>query len=287
MYILKDYDKTLKKIYKYGDDNQTRTGIVCRSLTGVQCTYDISEHFPLPTVRKYAYKSIFSELLWMLSGSTNINNLEAMGSKIWTAWRDKEFETRNGYADGELGPVYGWQMRHQGGDYSLRNSDPGGFDQVQFIVDELRGNPISRRIMMDLWNAKDVCSDRVKLPPCHFNFYLNVDSKKRLTGILTQRSGDWLPGISANIFFYSALTYMLAQQCELTPYKLIHNIHNAHIYLNQDEAVKQYITATNNIIPDSPKLILNKAKDIFSYTLDDFNIIDYNPGPSIKVPVAV
>jgi thymidylate synthase len=285
MYILNEYDKALKDILELGDDNPTRTGIVCRSLTGVQCSYDISTHFPIPTKRRYAYKSIFAELLWMLSGSTNVNDLERMGSKIWSAWKDKEFEKRNGYNDGELGPLYSFQMRHQGGDYNLRDSNPGGFDQIQYLVDELRNNKHSRRIMMDLWNAKDVCSDRVKLPPCHFNFYLNVDSKDRLTGILTQRSGDWLPGVSANIFFYSAFIYMLAQQSGLKPYKLIHNIHNAHIYLNQIEAVEEYLSREDR--PSSPILKLNKAKDIFSYALDDFVVEDYNPLDKIKVPVAL
>jgi thymidylate synthase len=285
MYILNDYDETLKEIVANGDDNQTRTGIICRSLTGVQCSYDISEYFPLPTKRQYAYKSIFSELLWMLSGSTNVNDLEAMGSKIWSAWKNKDFEEKNGYSDGELGPIYGFQMRHQGGDYLLRKTNPGGFDQVSYIVNELKTNKNSRRIMMDLWNAKDVCSDKVALPPCHFNFYINIDSKDRMTGILTQRSGDWLPGVSANVFFYSAFIYMLCQQTGYKPYKLIHNIHNAHIYMNQMEAVEEYLS--RNESPDSPKLILNQAKDIFSYSLDDFVVAGYNPLPKIKVPVAV
>lgn len=282
-YILKPYDDVLEKILNEGDDNPTRTGIICRSLTGVQCHYDISEYFPIPTRRYYAYKSIFKELLWMLSGSTNVNDLEKMGSKIWSAWKDPNFEKKHGYKDGELGPIYGHQMRYFGGEYGSDN--PGGFDQVSFLVNELKNNRYSRRIMMDLWNPNDVCSDRVKLPPCHFNFYCNVDSKDRLTGILTQRSGDWLPGVSANIFFYSAFIYMLAQQTGYKPYKLVHNVHNAHIYINQLDAVKEYLSRKET--PSSPKLVLNKAKDIFSYEINNFVITNYNPLEKINVPVAV
>lgn len=290
MYLLQDYDKNLDLILKDGNHKCNRTGIDTLSLFGLQGRYKIDEYFPLPTKRKYFYKSIFAELLWMLSGSTNVNDLEAMGSKIWTAWRDKDFEEKNGYPDGELGPIYGFQFRHFNGDHGLKISgsedfiNHAGIDQVKYVVEELKNNKFSRRILINLWNASDMLSDKIRLPTCHYSFQLLVDNQDRLTGILTQRSGDWLPGISANIIFYSAFIYMLAQQCGLKAHELIHNVSDAHVYLNQLKAAEEYLSRPEI---DCPKLILKPASDIFSYTLDNFEIIDYNPGPVIKVPVAV
>ena len=284
MYILKDYDINLEKIINEGIRKPNRTGVDTISLFGLQGRYRIDEYFPIPTRRKYVYKSIFAELLWMLSGSTDVNDLEKMGSKIWSAWRDKKFEQENGYNDGELGPIYGFQFRHFGGDYNLRKSDPEGVDQVSFIINELKTNKYSRRIIINLWNPIDVLTNKVKLPPCHYSFQIIVDSHDRLTGILTQRSGDWLLGVSANIFFYSAFLYMIGQQTGLTPFELVHNVSDSHVYVNQLDAANEYLKRPEI---DSPRLILRKAKDIFSYTLDDFEIVDYNPLASIKVPVAI
>jgi thymidylate synthase len=284
MYILEDYDKHLLAILRDGEVNSNRTITDTFNLFGLQSCYKINKVFPIPTKRKYPYKSIFAELLWMLSGSTNINDLEKMNSKIWTPWRDKAFEERNGYADGELGPIYGWQFRHSGGDYNLRHSNPGGVDQVAYVVDQLRNNKLSRRILINLWNPTDMLSDKVKLPCCHYSFQLLVDNRDRLTGILTQRSGDWLPGVSANIVFYSAFIYLLAQQCNLRPYQLIHNVSNAHIYVDQGGAADEYLQRP---VIDSPTLIIEPAKDIFSYTLDHFKVENYQCGEPIKIPVAV
>ena len=284
MYILKDYDINLEKIINEGIRKPNRTGVDTISLFGLQGRYRIDEYFPIPTRRKYVYKSIFAELLWMLSGSTDVNDLEKMGSKIWSAWRDKKFDQENGYNDGELGPIYGFQFRHFGGDYNLRNSDPEGVDQVRYIINELKTNKYSRRIIINLWNPIDVLTNKVKLPPCHYSFQIIVDSHDRLTGILTQRSGDWLLGVSANIFFYSAFLYMIGQQTGLTPFELVHNVSDSHVYVNQLDAANEYLKRPEI---DSPRLILRKAKDIFSYTLDDFEIVDYNPLASIKVPVAI
>lgn len=287
-YIMQPYDDALKYIVENGERRSNRTGIDTLSVFGMQTRYRIDEHFPILTKRKMFYKSIFAELLWMLSGSTDVNDLEALGSKIWTAWRDKEFETKHGYADGKLGPIYGWQMRHFGADYSKwrHTFPPGeeGFDQVKYVVNELKTNKTSRRIIMNLWNAPDVCSDKVRLPPCHVMFQLSVDNKDRLSGMLTQRSCDKMPGAPANVQFYSAFIYMLAQQCGFIPYEFIHSMGDAHIYVNQLEAVEEYLARPE--IP-SPKLKLNNPGNIFAYTLNDYEIIDYNPGAVIKVPVAV
>lgn len=278
-YILQDYDSNLEKIISQGIQKPNRTGTDTLSLFGLQGRYTIDQYFPLPSRRKYAYKSIFAELLWMISGSTNVNDLENMGSKIWTAWRDKDFEIRNNYQDGDLGPIYGHSFRNFGGPYK-----GSGFDQISYVISELKTNKYSRRALINLWDPSVMTTDKVKLPTCHYSFQLLVGENDQLTGVLTQRSGDWLPGVSANIFFYSAFLYMIAQQTNLKPYQLIHNVADAHLYVDQIDAAKEYLSRP---IIDSPKLILNKKPDIFSYTLDDFQIIDYNPGPSIKIPVAV
>ena len=285
MYIMEEYDDILKKILKKGIRKSNRTGVDTLSLFGTQSRYKIDEYFPILTKRKLFPKSIFAELLWMLSGSTNVNDLEKMGSKIWTAWRDPEFEKRNNYNDGEFGPIYGWSFRHFGGDYSKRHlKDQNGFDQINYIVNELRTNKMSRRLLINLWDPNVMTSDKVRLPCCHYSFQLSVDNNDNLSGMLTQRSCDLPVGSPANIYFYSALIYMFAQQCNLNPYELIYSCADAHIYVNQINAVEEYLSRPNI---DSPKLSLNKANDIYSYKLEDFVVNEYNPAPAIKFEVAV
>jgi thymidylate synthase len=286
MYVLQDYDKTLEKIINEGMRKPNRTGIDTLTLFGVSCRYRIDEFFPIPTKRKAFYKSIFAELLWMLSGSTNINKLEQMGSKIWSAWRDPEFAKRNNYGIDELGPIYGWSFRHFGADYEGEwyKDDDFGFDQVSYLINELKANKYSRRALINLWDPRVMTTDKVRLPCCHYSFQVLVDEQDRMTGILTQRSGDWLPGISANIFFYSAFLYMIGQQTGYKPYELVHNVADAHCYVNQLDAAKEYLARPER---DAPKLNLQKARDIFSYQVEDFVVEGYSPGEVIKVPVTV
>jgi thymidylate synthase len=283
-YILGDYDEALANILNKGIRKSNRTGTDTLSLFGVSCRYRIDEYFPIPTKRKSYYKSIFAELLWMLSGSTNINDLNELGSKIWDFWRDPKFESKNDYEEGDLGPIYGWSFRNFGKDYNSGGYNTKGFDQVSYLINELKTNKYSRRALINLWDPRVMTTDKVKLPCCHYAFQVLVDNEDRLTGILTQRSGDWLPGVSANIFFYSAFLYMIAQQTGYKPYELIHNVADAHVYVNQIDAAKKYLLRSEI---NSPKLKLNKAKDIFSYKVDDFIIEDYSPGEAIKVPIAI
>lgn len=279
MYILKDYDTTLHNIINRGHFVPSRGGNTL-SIMGAHCRYNISEYFPIPTRRKVYYKSIFAELLWMISGSTNINDLNSLGSKIWDFWRDPEFEKSNNYQNGDLGPIYGHSFVNFGGDYKSNN----GFNQIQYLIDELLKNKFSRRALINLWDPTVMTTSKVKLPTCHYSFQVVVDANDNATGILTQRSGDWLPGVSANVYFYSAFLYMICQQTNLKPYELIHNVANAHVYENQIDSVKKYLSQPE---VDSPKLELKKAKDIFSYSLEDFNIVNYNPGPIVKVPISI
>lgn len=284
MYILKDYDETLKQILNEGIRIPNRTGIDALTLMGTTCRYRIDERFPIPTKRRAYYKSIFAELLWMLSGSTNVNDLNKLGSRIWDFWRDPEFEKRNNYNDGDLGPIYGWSFKHYGGSYNAQAPGKSGFDQVSYLINELKTNKFSRRALINLWDPKVMTTDKVKLPTCHYAFQILVDTEDRMTGILTQRSGDWLPGISANIFFYSAFMYMIGQQVGLKPYELVHNVGSAHLYVNQMDAAKEYLTRPEI---DSPKLELKKAENIFDYKVEDFVVKEYNYREAIKVPVAI
>jgi len=285
---MQPYDDALQYVLDNGERKTNRTGVDTLSVFGYQMRFNIAERFPILTKRKMFYKSIFAELLWMLSGSTNVNDLETMGSKIWTAWRDKDFEARNGYADGELGPIYGFQMRHFGGNYPMRNLlDHNGFDQITYLVNELKNNPSSRRMVMSLWNPNDMCKVEVgneaRLPCCHYSFILNVTNDK-LNGMLVQRSGDLPVGSPANIQFYSTLIYMFAQQANLIPGELVYSIADMHIYVDQIPMVKEYLSRANK---DSPKLNLNKVDSIFNYNVTDFIVEDYFPGEQIKFPVAV
>lgn len=319
MYILEDYDNALKQIIKKGVRKVNRTGVDTIAVFGIQSRYRIDEHFPILTGRKVWPKSIFAELLWFLSGSTNNKDLQALGANIWTPWVDAEFEKKHGYAEGSFGPVYGFQLRHFGGYYGNgiggrndsdrnymtlddasrldldRNLLPwktieygkidaygyGGFDQLANMVNRLKTNPDCRRNLFSLWNPAQV--DEMRLPPCHYTFQVFVHDGK-LSGLLTQRSCDFPIGIPANIQFYSALIYMLAQQCGYEPYEFVHSTVDSHIYVNQIEAVEEYLARPKS---DSPKLKLNQAKDIYSYSLDDFELVDYNPLPKIEIPVAV
>jgi len=289
-YLMTPYDSALSDILKNGEVRENRTGVNTRALFGYQMRFDISERFPILTKRKMFPKSVFAELLWILSGSTNVNDLEAMGSKIWSAWRDKDFESRNGYEDGELGPAYGWSLRSFGKHYPNKKHllseypEYQGFDQLLYVVNELKNNKNSRRILFSYWDPQVMTTDKVKLPSCHLLFQLNVDSKDRLSGMLYQRSCDMGCGAPANIQFYSALIYLLAQQCGYLPNEFIHAIADCHVYENQSSAVEEYLIRDPI---DSPKLVINKAKDIESYSLEDFQLIDYFPAPHIKMPVAV
>ena len=285
-YILEPYDDALREILRKGVKKENRTGVGTIALFGMQRRYRIDENFPILTKRKVWPKSIFSELLWFISGSTLNRDLQALGANIWTPWVDKKFEETNGYADSAFGPVYGFQLRYFGGNYAdgdTKNPDygVGGFDQLAYMVERLKTNPTCRRNLFSLWNPHDINSSR--LPPCHYTFQVFVHEDK-LTGMLTQRSCDFPIGIPANIQFYSALIYMLAQQTGLKPYEFVHTTADSHIYLNQMEAVEQYLSRPAG---DSPKLKLNQAADILSYKPEDFELVDYKPQMAITIPVAV
>lgn len=301
MYILQDYDKALEKILKEGVRKTNRTGVDTIACFGIQSRYKIDDRFPLLTGRKLRFKAMVGELLWFISGSTNNNDLRSLGCKFWTPWVSEDFEKKHGYMPGSLGPLYGFQLRYFGGyygngiggeEYSSRSTKStvfatrnaygeGGFDQLKYMVDLLRENPEDRRILFSLWNPNQL--HKMRLPPCHYTYQCFVHDGK-LSGMLTQRSCDFPVGVPFNIAFYSALTYMLAQQSNLKPYEFVHSTVDSHIYVNQIKAVEEYLNRTK---PDSPVLELNKAEEIDLYKPEDFVIKDYHPNSEIKFEVAV
>lgn len=295
-YTMQPYDDALLEILQNGvERTNKRTGIKTRAIFGMQKRYRIDENFPIVTRRKVWPKSIFAELLWFLSGSTNNKDLQALGANIWTPWVDAEFEKKHGFAEGAFGPVYGFQLRHFGGEYAggepriselevmgPDNYGAGGFDQLAYMVNRIKEDPSCRRILFSLWNPAQM--KQMRLPPCHYTFQIFIDDEGRMSGMLTQRSCDFPIGVPANIQFYSALIYMLAQQTGYEPYEFIHSTADSHIYEDQIPAVEKYLQQP---VIESPTLKLNKATDIFSYKLEDFELVNFQSGPKIEIPVAV
>lgn len=286
MYLMYPYDQALMEILNFGTPKKNRrTGIKTISVFGMIRKYRLdTEYFPIVTKRKMFPKSVFAELLWFLSGSTNNKDLQKMGCNFWTPWVSKEFEEKNGFSEGSFGPVYGFQLRHFGGEYEEGSAyGQGGFDQLQYVLNRIREDKSCRRIMWTLWNPKDL--HKMRLPPCHNQVQILIDDDDMLSLVLYQRSCDFPVGVPANIQFYSALAIMLAQQTGCKPKEFIHMTADSHIYEDQINSVKEYLSRTET--PNSPKLKINQAKDMFSYTLEDFKILDYNPLAGINIPVAV
>jgi thymidylate synthase len=286
---MKPYDDSLRQILDCGVyRTNKRTQIKTLSVFGMLNRYRLDTgYFPILTRRKVWPKSVFSELLWFLSGSTSNKDLKQLGCNFWTPWVDDDFEKKHGFHQETFGPVYGFQLRHFGGDYNQGNHESpsygqGGFDQLKWVVERIKEDHSCRRTLWTLWNPQDV--DKMRLPPCHMMYQVLVDDERRLTGILYQRSCDFPIGVPANIQFYSALTIMLAQQTGCNPFEFVHVTADSHIYENQIEGAKEYLDTP---IIDSPKVSIAKAKDIFSYKPEDFIIEEMTSGPKIDIPVAV
>ena len=264
---MKQYLDLLRKIYTDGVVKTDRTGVGTKSIFGYQCRYDLSEGFPLLTTKKVHLKSIIYELLWFLSGSTNIGYLKEHGVSIWDEWADE---------NGDLGPVYGHQWR------SWPTPDGGSIDQISKLIKTIKNNPNSRRMMVSAWNVAEV--DSMALPPCHclFQFYV---AEGKLSCQLYQRSADTFLGVPFNIASYALLTMMIAQVCGLQPGEFIHTTGDTHLYLNHLEQAALQLSREPRPLP---KMIINpEVKDIFSFKYEDFKLEGYDPWPAIKAPVAV
>ncbi len=264
---MKAYLDLLRTIMEKGTDKSDRTGTGTRSYFGYQMRFDLSEGFPLVTTKKLHLRSIIHELLWMLQGDTNIGYLHDHKVTIWDEWADE---------NGDLGPVYGKQWR------DWVTPDGRHIDQMKDVLQQIKTNPDSRRLMVTAWNPADV--DKMALPPCHtfFQFYV---SGGRLSCQLYQRSADTFLGVPFNIASYALLTSMMAQVCGLEPGVFVHSMGDAHIYHNHFEQVKLQLSREPYALP---RLRLNpEVKDLFGFRYEDIEIQDYRCHPTIKGDVAV
>ena len=264
---MRQYLDLLNHVLEHGDKKEDRTGTGTISVFGYQMRFDLSEKFPLLTTKKVHLKSVIHELLWFLKGSTNIGYLKENEVSIWDEWADE---------NGNLGPVYGSQWR------SWQTTDGRTIDQISNLINTIKNNPDSRRLIVSAWNVGEI--DQMKLPPCHcfFQFYV---ANNRLSCQLYQRSADIFLGVPFNITSYALLTLMIAQVTDLTPGEFVHTLGDAHIYSNHIEQVHQQLSRD---VKDLPIMRINPhVKDIFSFKYEDFEILNYDPHPLIKAPVAV
>jgi thymidylate synthase len=264
---MKQYQDLVRHLLTHGNKKKDRTGTGTVSVFGYQMRFDLNAGFPLLTTKKVHLKSIIHELLWFLQGSTNIAYLKENGVRIWDEWADE---------NGNLGPVYGYQWRN------WPKPDGAHIDQITQVVNMIKSNPDSRRLIVSAWNVADV--DQMKLPPCHafFQFYV-ADGK--LSCQLYQRSADIFLGVPFNIASYALLTMMVAQVCGLKLGDFVHTLGDAHIYTNHFEQVNEQLKRDLRTLPIMH--INPNVKDIFDFKFEDFTLEGYDPHPPIKGVVAV
>ncbi|MDB9913582.1 thymidylate synthase [Flavobacteriaceae bacterium] len=274
---MKQYHDLIKHVLENGTTKQDRTGTGTKSVFGYQMRFDLSKGFPMVTTKKLHLKSIVYELLWFLKGDTNIKYLQENGVRIWNEWADEK---------GDLGPVYGYQWRNWNGDE---------IDQISEIIETIKTNPDSRRMLVSAWNpsvlpdtgktfSDNVANGKAALPPCHafFQFYV---ANGKLSCQLYQRSADIFLGVPFNIASYALFTMMMAQACGLEAGDFIHTFGDAHIYSNHQEQIDLQLSRD---LKPLPKMILNpEVKNIFDFTFDDFTLTDYEHHPHIKGAVAI
>jgi len=261
------YLHLVRHVLDHGTRKSDRTGTGTLSVFGYQMRFDLARGFPLVTTKKLHVKSIIHELLWFLRGETNIRYLKENGVSIWDEWADEQ---------GELGPIYGYQWR------SWPAADGRHVDQIAQVVEQIRHNPDSRRLLVCAWNVGEI--EKMALPPCHvlFQFYV---AGGRLSCQLYQRSADIFLGVPFNIASYSLLTMMLAQATGLEPGEFVHTLGDTHLYMNHLEQARLQLTREPRPLP---QMRLNPARKSFGeFAYDDFELMNYDPHPAIKAPVAV
>jgi len=264
---MKQYHDLLSHILEHGVHKEDRTGTGTISVFGYQMRFDLSQGFPCITTKKLHLRSIIHELLWFIKGETNIAYLKENGVSIWDEWAD---------ANGELGPVYGSQWR------SWPAPDGRQIDQITQVIDQIKNNPDSRRMIVSAWNVGLI--DQMALPPCHafFQFYV---ANGKLSCQLYQRSADTFLGVPFNIASYALLTMMLAQVCGLQPGEFVHTLGDAHLYSNHIEQAQLQLTREFRPLPTMK--INPEVKSLFDFTYEDFELLNYDSHPHIKAPVAV
>ena len=271
---MQQYLQLISHIIENGNDKSDRTGTGTRSVFGYQMRFDLSKGFPLVTTKKCHLKSIIYELLWFLQGDTNIAYLKENNVKIWDEWADEQ---------GNLGPVYGKQWR------SWEGADGVEVDQVKELIEQLKTNPDSRRMIISAWNVADL--PKMKLMPCHclFQFYtapaVHPGGRRKLSCQLYQRSADVFLGVPFNIASYALLTLMLAQVCDMEPGDFIHSFGDVHLYNNHFEQANLQLSRSPFPLPNMK--INPEVKDIFGFKFEDFELENYQSHPGIKAPVAV
>ena len=264
---MQQYHNLMRHVLEHGHDKGDRTGTGTRSVFGYQMRFDLSEGFPVLTTKKLHLRSIIHELLWFLQGDTNIRYLKENGVSIWDEWADEE---------GNLGPVYGYQWR------SWPAPDGRHIDQIATVIEQIKNNPNSRRMIVSAWNPALV--DDMALPPCHamFQFYV-ADGK--LSCQLYQRSADIFLGVPFNIASYALLTMMVAQVCGLQAGEFIHTLGDAHLYSNHFEQTRLQLKRAPKALPIMR--INPEVKDLFGFKFEDFELVGYDPDPHIKAVVAI
>jgi len=264
---MQQYLDLLRHILDRGIRKADRTGVGTLSVFGYQMRFDLAAGFPLLTTKRLHVKSIIHELLWFLAGETNVKYLQAHGVHIWDEWAD---------AQGELGPIYGRQWR------SWRAADGRTIDQIGQVIEQIRRNPDSRRLIVSAWNVGEI--EQMALPPCHvlFQFYV---ADGTLSCQLYQRSADVFLGVPFNIASYALLTMMVAQVCDLRPGEFIHTLGDAHLYLNHLEQAQLQLTRAPRPLP---RMRINpEVRSIFDFRYEDFTLVGYDPHPHIAAAVAV
>ena len=264
---MQQYLDLLRHVLEDGVGKADRTGTGTRSVFGCQTRFDLSAGFPLLTTKKVHLPSIIHELLWFLSGNTNIGYLKENRVRIWDDWADE---------NGELGPIYGYQWR------SWPTPEGGHIDQISQIIEQIKVNPDSRRHIVSAWNVADI--ERMKLPPCHtlFQFYV---AEGRLSCQLYQRSADVFLGVPFNIASYSLLNLMVAQVCGLKAAEFVHTLGDVHLYLNHIEQARDQLGRQPKPLPQIK--LSPRVKSIFEFRFEDFQLEGYDPHPHIKAPIAV
>jgi len=264
---MKQYLDLLQHVIEQGEFRSDRTGTGTKSIFGYQMRFNLEAGFPLLTTKKLHLKSIIYELLWFLRGETNIKFLNERSVKIWDEWADE---------NGELGPIYGYQWR------SWTNDEGRSIDQISQVIEAIKTNPESRRLIVSAWNVGDL--DKMALPPCHILFQFYVTGNK-LSCQLYQRSADIFIGVPFNIASYSLLLMMMAQVTGLKPFEFVHTLGDAHIYMNHLEQVKLQLSRDPRKLP---RMSLNPdVKNISDFSFEDFTLTEYDPHPHIKGEIAV